>query len=72
MGPDARATARAAAVLADLLRGNATCKQQVVTLLPLILQASTGLPEGQVLQSCDCLPGIHHHNSDTWLYLRVI
>ncbi len=33
MGPDARATSRAVAVLADLLRGNTACKQQVVTLL---------------------------------------
>lgn len=31
MGPDAAATARAAAVLAHLLRGNAACKQQVLT-----------------------------------------
>lgn len=38
MGPDARATARAAAVLADLLRGNAACKQQVVALLLLSYQ----------------------------------
>ncbi len=34
MGPDAAATARAAAVLAHLLRGNAACKQQVLTLTP--------------------------------------
>lgn len=44
MGPDARATARAAAVLADLLRGNAACKQQVATLLPLDSQRTYHRP----------------------------
>ncbi|BDA49633.1 General vesicular transport factor p115 [Coccomyxa sp. Obi] len=52
MGPDARATARAAAVLADLLRGNAACKQQVLATPLEIPQTATSEPVLLLPQCC--------------------